>query len=64
MKKSVQFFFLLLTAFLTTGLSAIAQPAAKTVWEEQEPYVQGFARVMQAGHFSFINKTGTLIHTV
>ncbi len=64
MKKSVQFFFLLLTAFLTTGLSAIAQPAAKNVWEEQEPYVQGFARVMQAGHFSFINKTGTLIHTV
>lgn len=65
MKKSVLFLFLLLASFLTARLNVEAQQVMqKNVWEEQEPYVHGFARVMQQNHFSFINQSGTLIHPV
>ncbi|MBC7536886.1 MAG: PKD domain-containing protein [Ferruginibacter sp.] len=34
---------------------------AATKWQEQEPYVNGFARVLQNNYFSFLDKTGNLI---
>lgn len=64
MKKSVQLFFLLLSLFLISNIVAEAQSPAKNKWEEQDAFVRGFARVLQQGHFSFINQSGSLIHPV
>ncbi len=37
------------------------QSAGKSQWDEQEPYLNGFARVLKNNKFSFINKAGELI---
>ena len=65
MKKNVLILFLLIISFSTAKLALFGQQnltAAK--WEEQEAYVNGFARVMQQSHFSFIDQKGALIHPV
>ena len=33
-------------------------------WDEQKPYVNGYARVLQNNKFSFINKAGNVIRPV
>ncbi len=38
-----------------------AQHTQQLAWTEQEPFVNGFARVLQNTKFSFINKAGKLI---
>ena len=40
------------------------QSSANLPWDEQEQYVNGFARVLQNSKFSFINKAGKLIAPV
>jgi gliding motility-associated-like protein len=70
MSKYLLFISLLISSFLTIQFPALAQQTASsttvssTIWEEQEPYVQGFARVMEHNKFSFINNSGQLIHPV
>ncbi len=68
MNKYLLFFFLFFSTFNFTQQSIFAQASAtknsdlKEKWEEQEVYVNGFARVLQKNHFSFIDKNGNLIH--
>ncbi|MBS1512669.1 MAG: PKD domain-containing protein [Bacteroidetes bacterium] len=66
MSKLVLFFSLLLT--LTTSAQETAtlkvQSSSSQQWDEQEPYVNGFARVLQHNQFSYINKAGQLISPV
>ncbi|MGC4104184.1 PKD domain-containing protein [Ferruginibacter sp.] len=64
MSKYVLFFILLLSlnASAQEAVTAKATPSAqKTKWDEQEPFVNGFARVLQNRKFSFINKSGNLV---
>ena len=44
---------------ISTGL-----PVDKQVWDEVEPFVEGYARVLQNSKFSFVNKLGKLIAPV
>lgn len=66
MSKYVLFFVLLIS--LTTSAQEadlFKESASKNLkWDEQEPFVNGFARVLQNNKFSFINTTGVLIHAV
>ena len=67
MKKYVLFFVLLLSLITTFAqeVATIKAPASQpTKWDEQEPYVNGFARVLQNNQFSFINKAGVLISPI
>jgi gliding motility-associated-like protein len=66
MKKFVHRYYLLLTIFTAFGLYSAAQQNSnvKFVWDEKEPSVNGFARVMQQNKFSFIDAGGRLIHPV
>lgn len=42
-------------------ISSSIQRGNTNAWDEQEPYVNGFARVLSNNHFSFIDKNGKLI---
>ncbi|GAB2807280.1 PKD domain-containing protein [Ferruginibacter profundus] len=42
--------------------SVKVQASQKLTWDEQEPFVNGFARVLKNNKFSFINKAGSLIN--
>jgi gliding motility-associated-like protein len=63
MSKLILFFVLLIT--LTSSAQEIvpvkATETTPLVWDEQDPFVNGFARVLQKNKFSFINKAGVLI---
>jgi gliding motility-associated-like protein len=67
MSKYVLFFILLfsLTTSAQEGIAVKAQPSPQhNTWDEQESFVNGFARVLQNRKFSFINKAAALISPV
>ncbi|MBP6023184.1 PKD domain-containing protein [Ferruginibacter sp.] len=70
MSKYLLFFILLfsltttaqqLTSVQITGSKNNLVPAKQFKWDEQEAFVNGFARVLQNNKFSFINKSTKLI---
>jgi gliding motility-associated-like protein len=66
MSKYILAFILLIS--LTTAAQEQPLPvnniSKKTTWDEQEKFVNGFARVLKNNQFSFINKSGLLIHAL
>jgi len=63
MSKCILFFILLLSLNVSAQENAVikASPTRQNTWDEQEPFVNGFARVLKNNKFSFINKSGKLI---
>ncbi|MEI9959431.1 MAG: PKD domain-containing protein [Ferruginibacter sp.] len=63
MSKYVLFFILLLSLNVSAQENAVikASPSLQNTWDEQEPFVNGFARVLKNNKFSFINKSGKLV---
>jgi gliding motility-associated-like protein len=61
---------LVLTLLISLTTAAQQQPLPQTTtstispWDEQEKYVNGFARVLKNNQFSFINQSGALIHAL
>jgi gliding motility-associated-like protein len=57
-----------LNAVQNSGIKTINQlsgtAVSPTVWDEQEPYVNGFARVLSHNKFGFINRIGAIIAPV
>jgi len=66
MSKYLLLSVLLLSLTATAQENAPVKPltAQHAKWDEQELYVNGFARVLQNKKFSFINKSGALISPV
>ncbi|MEI8060168.1 MAG: WG repeat-containing protein, partial [Ferruginibacter sp.] len=76
MSKYLLFIFLLSSSFLNAQQSAahystlknnnqqIGGTASPTIWDEQEAYVNGFARVLSQNKFGFINRSGKTICSV
>ena len=63
MSKYVLFSVLLITLNVSAQeiLPVKVQATQQLKWDEQEPYINGFARVLKNNHFSFINKAGNLV---
>ena len=73
MSKYLLFIILLLSFTTNAQQSAVQKPGLKkinqsaaitansTLWDEQEPYVKGFARVLSKNKFAFIDRNATLI---
>ena len=58
-------YLLLLPGFMLFLHFAQAQKSLpKQIWDEQESYINGYARVLLHNNFSFINEQDQLIHTV
>ncbi len=66
MRKYILFFILLLS--LTTSAQEFTldkkDVSKNLIWDEQEPFVNGYARVLQNNKFSFINQKGVLINSL
>jgi gliding motility-associated-like protein len=61
-------YVLLIALLITLNVSAqegapikVQSTPTASQWDEQEPYSNGFARVLKNNHFAFINKAGQLI---
>ena len=63
MSKYLLFFILLFTLSASAQKNLVSTPPPQK-WDEQEAFVNGFARVLQNNKFSFINTSGNLISPV
>ncbi len=61
MSKCLLFFILMLPCTVSAQLPVAASPSSQL--DEKEPFINGFAQVLQNDKFTFVNKLGQVIHT-